>query len=290
LNLFAWGVNHKTAAVELRERLSFQKDELPSVYTELLSQGFEEVMVLSTCNRTEIYACSTEKNVSDLRQYIVQSRHVSPEEVDLASREFEGLEVADHLFRVVSSLDSMVIGEPEIVAQVKGAYQMARDSKGLGKILNNLTQKAFYVAKRIRTETELSSRPTSVGAVGAALALQIFGSQGARNILVMGAGEMAEVSLKNLIGQVDQCQITVCNRNVEKAQALAEPFGGEARGLDDLEKVWCKADIAICSLGTKEPIITLPLMKKVVACRKARPLFIIDLGLPRNVESSVNTL
>ena len=290
MNLFVWGVNHKSAAVELRERLSFHRDELPQVYLDLLGLGFQEVMVLSTCNRTEIYACALNKDVSDLRSYVLASRKVSSEELDRCSRELESFDVVEHLLRVVASLDSMVIGEPEIVSQVKNAFQMARDHKGAGKILNNLTQKAFQVAKRIRTETELSSRPTSVGAVGANLALQIFGHQGARNILVMGAGEMAEVCLKNLLGQVGDAHITVCNRNIEKAQILAQPFGGEAKGLEDLEHVWCKADMAICSLGTQEPIITLALMQKVVACRNARPLFIIDLGLPRNVEHTVKKL
>lgn len=287
MKLIAWGVNHKTAAVELREKLSISSAEIPRIYQELESRGFRESMVLSTCNRTEIYACSEDRDVSDLLDVVVDQKQIEPSEVMSASREFEGLEVADHLFRVVSSLDSMVIGEPEIVSQVKSAYQLAKDRKSSGKWLNNLVQKSFQVAKRVRSETDLSSRPTSVGAVGASLALQIFGHQGAQNILVMGAGEMAEVSLNNLMGQVDGCSVTVCNRSVEKAELLASQFGGQACGLDQLESVWAKADIVITSLGTVEPIIHDQLMAGVMKRREGRPLFVIDLGVPRNVDPSL---
>lgn len=284
MKLIAWGINHKTAAVELRERLAVAQGDLSHFYQSLRDRGFSEAMVLSTCNRTEIYACSEDLNTSDLVEVIIDQKGVEPLKVIEASREFDGLEVADHLFRVVSSLDSMVIGEPEIVAQVKSAYQWAREHNASGKWLNNLVQKSFQVAKRVRTETDLSSRPTSVGAVGATLALQIFGHQGAKHVLVMGAGEMAEVSLNNLMGQVEDCQLMVCNRSPERAQALATSFGGQFCGLDRLEEVWKNADIVICSMGTQEPIITDELMKGVIRKREGRPLFVIDLGVPRNVD------
>jgi glutamyl-tRNA reductase len=284
LKLIAWGINHKTAAVELRERLAVAQTDLDRFYERLRERGFSESMVISTCNRTEIYACSEDLETSDLLEVVIAEKGVERLIVIEASREFEGLEVADHLFRVVSSLDSMVIGEPEIVSQVKSAYQWAKEKKSSGKWLNNLVQKSFQVAKRVRTETDLSSRPTSVGAVGASLALQIFGHQGAKQILVMGAGEMAEVSLKNLMGQVEDCELMVCNRSPERAQALAASFGGQSCGLDRLQDVWKKADIVICSMGTNEPIITDELMKEVIPARGGRPLFVIDLGVPRNVD------
>ena len=205
MKLQAWGVNHKTAGVELRERLSFSAEELEALYGKLDEMGCEESMILSTCNRSEIYTVAREDE-PDLQALISDFKSVSVSELNSCSREFEGLDVAEHLFRVVSSLDSMVIGEPEIVSQVKQAYQKARENRAAGKVLNNLSQKAFNVAKRVRTETEISSKPTSVGAVGAALALQIFGQQGAREIVVMGAGEMAEVSLNNLRGRIGELQ------------------------------------------------------------------------------------
>lgn len=287
MNLIAWGINHKTAAVELRERMSISGERVDEVYAALEARGFKESLILSTCNRTEIYACSDDLEVRDLMEVATDGRGVKLEEMAQASLEFEGLEVADHLFRVVSSLDSMVIGEPEIVSQVKQAYQVAKEKKTVSKCLNNLLQKSFNVAKRVRTETDLSSRPTSVGAVGATLALQIFGHQGAQNILVMGAGEMAEVSLKNLMGQVGRAQIVVCNRSLERGQVLADAFGGRACGLEQLEEVWVQADIVICSMGTQTPIITEDLIQRVVQNREGRPLFVIDLGVPRNVEHQV---
>jgi glutamyl-tRNA reductase len=289
MKLLAWGVNHKSAPVELREKVAFHSSELPQALHQLSENGFEESMILSTCNRTEIYVSSKEeKNITDLRDFIIQSRQVKSQEVDLISKEYENIEVADHLFRVVASLDSMVIGEPEIVAQVKTAYQAAKEDGKVGKLLNNLIQRSFNVAKRIRTETELSAKPTSVGAVGANLAMQIFGTQDTHNILIMGAGEMAEVSLKNIMGQAEQVSIKVCNRSLENAEALAKEYGAEAVGLDNLEKVWCWADIVICSLGTMhEQLINKAFMKGVVRKRSDRPLFIIDLGVPRNVDPKI---
>lgn len=289
MKLLAWGVNHKSAPVELREKVAFHSSELPQALHQLSENGFEESMILSTCNRTEIYVSSKEdKSITDLRDFIIESRQVKSQDVDYISKEYENIEVADHLFRVVSSLDSMVIGEPEIVSQVKSAYQLAKEDGKVGKLLNNLIQRSFNVAKRIRTETELSSKPTSVGAVGANLAMQIFGTQDTHNILIMGAGEMAEVSLKNIIGQAEQVSIKVCNRSLDKAEALAQEYGAEAVGLDDLEKVWCWADIVICSLGTMhDQLINRSFMKGVVRKRSDRPLFIIDLGVPRNVDPAI---
>jgi len=289
MKLLAWGVNHKSASVELREKVSFHHSELPEALNQLFEKGFEEAMILSTCNRTEVYAATRgEQTISDIRDFIIASRQLQSMEIDHVSKEFENIEVAEHLFRVVASLDSMVIGEPEIVAQVKSAYQVAKDTGNIGKLLNNLVQRSFNVAKRIRTETELSSKPTSVGAVGANLALQIFGSQDTHNILIMGAGEMAEVSLKNLMGQVERVDVKVCNRNLERAETLAKEYGATAYSFDDLDKVWCWADIVICSMGTThDQLISKSFMKQLIRKRSDRPLFIIDLGVPRNVDPSI---
>lgn len=288
MKLYAWGVNHKSASVELREKVAFHSSEIDQALVDLSERGFDESMILSTCNRTEIYATSSqEKDLSDIRDFIIHSRKIGSVEVDHVSKEYENVDAAEHLFRVVASLDSMVVGEPEIVSQVKNAYQVAKDKGKVGKLLNNLIQRSFNVAKRIRTETELSSKPTSVGAVGANLALQIFGSQDTHNILIMGAGEMAEVSLKNLIGQVDSVDIKVCNRSLDKAEALAKEYGAEACSMENMEGVWKWADIVICSLGTQQQIIDKAFMKGVVRKRSDRPLFIIDLGVPRNVDPRI---
>ena len=246
--------------------------------------------MLSTCNRTEVYAFGQKGDPGDLRNILAQHKTIDPGDLQHTDRRFVSSEVVDHLYQVVSSLDSMVIGEPEIVHQVKGAFETAREEGAIGKILGGLTQRAFQVAKRVRTETDLSSKPTSVGAVGASLAIKIFGQQGAQEILVLGAGEMAEVSLRNLMGQVEGCNVHVCNRDQEKAKRLAHEVGGEAWGLDDLATVWSKADIAICSLGIQQALITREFLEPLVAKRKGRPLFIIDLGVPRNVDGDVRHL
>lgn len=289
MKLQVWGVNHKTAKIDLRERLSFSENQLKETYDKLNEQGFEEAMIISTCNRTEIYTVAEKKN-THLDELIGEIKTISPDEIAPYSQEFEDLEVAAHLFKVVSSLDSMVIGEPEIVSQVKQAYQAARQYNSTGKVLNNLSQRAFNVAKRIRTETEICSKPTSVGAVAATLAVQIFGQQGAQTIAIMGAGEMAEVSLNNLKGRIGNCEVIVCNRSLEHAKPLAAKFNGIALPLSEMKQTLTKADIVICSLSVNKPVIDLDLIKQVLPSREGRPLFIIDLGVPRNVSEEIGHL
>lgn len=289
MKLQAWGVNHKTAKIDLRERLAFSENELKGTYDTLNKHGFEEAMILSTCNRTEVYTVASKKT-TDLSHVIGQIKAISPEDIAPYAQEFEDLEVAAHLFKVVSSLDSMVIGEPEIVSQVKQAYQAARQHNSTGKVLNNLSQRAFNVAKRIRTETEICSKPTSVGAVAATLAIQIFGQQGAQTIAIMGAGEMAEVSLNNLKGRIGNCEVIVCNRSIEHAESLATKFNGTALPLSETTQTLIKADIVISSLSVKRPIIDLNGVREVLPHREGRPLFIIDLGVPRNVSEEIGQL
>lgn len=289
-HLLNWGVHHKTASVDFRERLSFSDEDVSKVYPVLKEKGFEEAYVLSTCNRTEVYVLGEGKGEGDVRDVIAGIKKIPKEELEKVSFVHQGGNAVRHLFEVTSSLDSMVIGEPEIVHQVKMAFEKALSLKAPGKIIKQMVQRGLQVAKEVRTETELASRPTSVGAVAASLALKIFGQQGARGILTFGAGEMAEVCLRNLSGQVPGAKVVICNRSVEKARVLAEGFGGEWSGLDDLEERLVTSDIVICSLAVESHFFRQELIRNVIRRRGGRPLFVIDLGVPRNVDPDVREL
>lgn len=288
--LITWGINHKTADVSFREKVSITNDEIPVVIEKIQHESAQEALVLSTCNRTEIYAYGDDQLNDTLIQTISEIKNIPSQKLKEFSYYHENMDSAAHLFRVTASIDSMVIGEPEILGQVKQAYQRATELGSIKKVLSTLFQKSFNLAKRIRTETEISSRPTSVGAVGAELAVQIFGNTGINEILFIGAGQMAEVSLKNVIGKTDQCKIMICNRTIEKAQELCSQFQGSALSLDDLDSALESCDIVISSLGTEHAFLHKERLESIQIKRDNRPLFFIDLGVPRNISPDCNTI
>lgn len=287
MDLISWGVNHKSAGLDLREKLSIQKNDLSQALNRLGEYGFEERIILSTCNRTEIYTCSSSSNVEKVREFASAYTQVDPEMLRKVEYSYQGLDVARHLFRVTASLDSMVVGEPEIVGQVKQAFQAAHEAGAAKKILNSLFQKGFTVAKKIRSETELVSRPISVGSVAVSLATQIFGRSGAGKILILGAGEMAEVSLQHFVAQMPEARLSICNRTIQKAEELAEKFHGNACDLNALDSNLIENDIVLCSLSCENPMVTKESLREVISQRNGRPLFFIDLGVPRNIEAKV---
>lgn len=289
MHLINWGVNHHSTEIDFREKISIPNSDVAYVIKELENKGYDESLVLSTCNRTEIYACSNEKT-EGLNQLVAKLKEVDVQKLSRVSYTHGHLDAVEHLFRVTSSMDSMVIGEPEITGQVKDAYQRAKELGSVKKVLNALFQRSFKVAKKIRTETELANRPTSIGAVAANLAVQIFGVQGAKEILVLGAGDMAEVSLRNLVGQLQDCKIKICNRTKEKADLLAVDVGAEVVDFDEWMPSFSEADIVISSLGVEQVFIKKKEIEPMIEQRNGRPLFIIDLGLPRNVEASMNQI
>lgn len=288
--LLNWGVHHKTASVEFRERISLSDEDVAGLYPELKNNGFSEAYVLSTCNRTEVYVMAGEGDANAIEKAIASIKEIPLEDLSGVSFLHEGRDAVKHLFEVTSSLDSMVIGEPEIVHQVKVAFDRATSYNGPGKVIKQMVQKGLQNAKLIRTETDLASRPTSVGAVAANLAIRIFGQQGARRILTLGAGEMAEVCLRNLSGQVPDAEVVICNRNPERAQRLAAEFGGQWGGLDELEDRLIRSDIVVCSLSVQDYFLQKEMIRTVMQQRGGRPLFIIDLGVPRNVEPTVKEI
>jgi glutamyl-tRNA reductase len=285
-----WGINHNTADVGLREKVSINPDEIPQLLNILNESGVAESCILSTCNRTEIYSYNQTQAESTLIEAVATFKNIPRDELNEVSYFNHNMNAVNHLFRVTSSMDSMIIGEPEILGQVKKAYSMAVEFGSVKKVLSALFQRSFNIAKKIRTETNISTKPTSVGAVATKLALQIFGNSGVKEILILGAGQMAEVSLKNIMGQVGACKVTICNRTVEKAKQLAKAYGGSAIGFDDLDSALCNAEIVITSLGGDKAILTHPRLQKIQRERKGYPLFMIDLGVPRNISPDCNQL
>ncbi len=280
------GVSHKTAQVERRERLSLSEAALPDFLGRISgAPAVAEAVVLSTCNRLEVYVLT--ESPSAARELI---------EKELAARWGEGappwyvredLAAVRHLFHVAAGLDSLVIGEGEILGQVKRAYEAALGARGTGKFTNVLFQRALYVGKLVRAETRISEGATSSASVAVSLAGKIFGDLTEKNILIVGAGKMAELSARNLLSQ-KAARLTVANRTLDKATELAGPLGGRAVPLEDLPEELLVADIVICSTGAPTPLVRAADVRDIMARRRGRALFFIDIAVPRDVESEVN--
>lgn len=289
------GVSHKTAPVDVRERFAAGAEILPELLARLTARPeLEEVMFLSTCNRVEVIALpKTAKSPEDasravrdaLREQIGAS---SIEELSDWLYERVGDEAVRHIFRVAASLDSMVLGEPQILGQVKDAYDAAVAAGALRSHLSRCVHRAFTVAKRVRTETQLGAGTVSISSVAVDLAKRIFGDLADHNVLLVGAGEMAEQAAKAL-GKGAK-SIHVCNRSFERAANLAAQFGGTAAPLDQLEMELLVSDVVVASTSSKTYVITRDLVKRVMKQRKGRTLFFVDIAVPRNVDPEVHKL
>ncbi|MEZ0324085.1 MAG: glutamyl-tRNA reductase [Hydrogenothermaceae bacterium] len=291
MEIFAIGLNYKTAPVEIREKFAVSDSQVGDILN-LLSKVDEilEVCVLSTCNRVEFYGvASNSENLKSeilkvLSKYFSTPIHFFEKHLFF----FTGREAITHIFRVASSLDSMVIGEPQIVCQFKDSFSKAREYKTVRHILTRLFDKALNVSKKIRTSTGISRKAVSISYAAALLAKKIFGSLKDKNVLIIGAGEMAELAVKHL-ASIGVKHIFVSNRTFEKAVELAQEFNGSAIRFDKLLEFLPQTDIVIVSTGAPEPILKKNDIKKAIKDRK-NPLFIIDISVPRNVEESVNDL
>jgi glutamyl-tRNA reductase len=288
MNLFCVGLSHHTANVETRERF------VGSAGTEctLRAAGCAEALVLATCNRVEVYWAS-EKRVStdEIAQCLLQDGGVS----DRDRREawpfyrYEAEKCVQHLFRVASGLDSMVVGETEILGQTKKAYQSARASGAVGPCLHRLFQRAFRVAKQVRTHTEITRGSVSVGSVAVDLAQKIFGELGNCRVLVLGAGETSERTARALISR-GVSHLRVSNRSNDRAQELARRVGGQAVRFDEWPQQCREIDILITSTSSETPLLTSTNLGPMLADRMDRPLFIIDIAVPRDVDPAVNEM
>ena len=288
MHLVVIGLNHKTAPIELREKLSIGEEALPDALADLKSQTHAaECLILSTCNRTEIYACAeTRSDYAGITAWI--SRHFGIEADSISSHLYShpGHKAAEHLFRVVSSVDSMIVGESQILGQVKDAYRIAAKNGATGPVLNALFQQAIAVGKRVRTETDIGKGAFSVGSVAVQLAGSIFDKLSGRTILVIGAGEMSELTMAHLTS-AGASSVLVANRTYQKAARLASKFNGQAVQFEDLASVMESADIVITSTGSSEPIITGEMVSSVRHARRGRPIFFIDMAVPRDIEPEV---
>lgn len=287
------GMNHETAPVELRECLAGEQAGPVRILSEMRNSGcFEESIFISTCNRVEA-VCTTKDIISAEKKLIslmADFGNISEENIRKHIYILKDSEAVKHLFRVASSLDSMVVGEPQILGQVKDAYRLAAvNEKTTGVIINRMMHKAFNVAKRVRTETGISETAVSISYAAVELAKKIFFSLEGRTALLVGAGEMAELAARHLVNQGVH-NIIVANRSFERAVSVSESFGGKPVFFEELGTQLVEADIVITSTAATEFIITSKMVKDVIRKRKNRPLFFIDIAVPRDVEPKVNNL
>lgn len=298
MQLLALGLNHTTAPLSVRERVAFGPEEVADTITRLLERfvnasagGIHEAAVLSTCNRTELY-CAAE-NLEAAREsilnYIAETKGVSRSELDPHMYAFEQEEAARHTFRVASGLDSMVLGETQIVGQMKKAEKIARTAGGLGVMLNHLFQATFTVAKEVRTATAIGANSVSLAAAAVRLALRLFGSLENERVLFVGAGEMIELCAAHFSAQHPK-SITIANRTLERGQVLARTVHADAIRLADLPDTIAQYDIVVSCTASALPIIGLGMIERAINERRHRPMFIVDLAVPRDVEAEIDRL
>jgi glutamyl-tRNA reductase len=283
------GVNHKTAPIELRERIAISRDELSEITRAVAAiPGVTECMIVSTCNRVEILA-ATDAEGNELASFLYRHFGLDPALLAPHIYEHRDQEAVRHLFRVAASLDSMVVGESQILGQVKEAFAVAKASGTVGGQLEHLLQSAFAVAKRVRTETEIGSNSVSIASVAVELARKIFGSLHGRTVFLVGAGKMSELAARHLVQQ-GAGAILVTNRTQERARQLADPFKGRVIPYERLYEAAAEADIVISSTGAPHPIFRREHGQAFMHRRRNRPMFFIDIAVPRDVDPAVNEL
>jgi glutamyl-tRNA reductase len=282
------GVNHKTAPIEVRERIAISRDELPDVTRALAAvPGVSECMIVSTCNRVEILA-AVEPD-TDLSSFLHQHFGLDPALLAPHLYQQHDKEAVRHLFRVAASLDSMVVGEPQILGQVKEAFAVARASGTIAGQLEHLLQSVFAAAKKVRTETEIGSSSVSIASVAVDLARKIFGSLQGRTVFLVGAGKMSELAARHLVQQ-GAGAILVTNRTMERAKRMAEPFHGRVIPFEELYEAASQADIVISSTGAPHPIFRRENGQAFMHRRRNRPMFFIDIAVPRDVDPEMGKL
>jgi len=292
LDIVLLGINHKTASVEVRECIAFAEDETKTALHSLLGKSFiKEALLFSTCNRVEILLVTDDKvrAVEETKGFIAEFNRIPLEKFEDALYIHEGDDAVRHVFRVASSLDSMVVGEPQILGQVKEAYRTATDEKTSGVILNRLLHRTFFVAKRIRTETGIGDRAVSISYAAVELARKIFGELADKTVMLIGAGEMAELAVEHLIRN-RSVKVWVANRTFETGVELAKQFNGQAIRFEEIPESLKTVDIIISSTGAPDYVIQRDQVKGVLRKRRNRPLFLIDIAVPRDIDPEINRL
>lgn len=290
MSLILVGLSHKTAPIELRERLTVPQDRLEASLNSLRADhNLSEAVILSTCNRLEIYG-RTESSDMGLKSLESFFHELYPKEaVKSALYSHASMPAIRHLFRVACGLDSLVVGETEVLGQVKNAYSFAQSHGATGKITNVLFQRALYIGKHVRQKTAISEGSSSVGSVAVHLAERIFGALNRHRILLLGAGEMAEVTARHLLSQ-KAGELMILNRTQKRAELLAEQLHGSAGPLDALPQELELADIVIGSVSSEKPLITATMVEEVMKRRRGRSLYFIDIAVPRNIEAAVHDI
>src|SRR4030042_4179658 len=286
------GLNHNTAPIAIRECLAFPEDKLEDALSKVHTfSSIKENIIVSTCNRVEIYTATreTEKAIYDLKNFLSQFHGISLREFEKSLYTHVGEEAVRHIFRVASSLDSMVLGEPQILGQIKNAYDISQQTKTSGLILHRLLHRAFHVAKRVRTETKIAISAVSVSFVAVELAKKIFGTLEKRTVLLMGAGEMCELAARHLVsGGIEKDLVT--NRTYERAVALALEFRGEPIPFEEIHQGLRMVDIVITATNSPKYLIHHEEVSKVIKNRKQKPIFFIDIADPRDIEPRVGDI
>ena len=286
------GLNHKTAPVELRECIAFSGDETADALETLKKDPvINEILLFSTCNRVEVLLVTDDSSraIKSAQKFIADYNNIPLSEFQNALYIHRGDEAVRHIFRVAASLDSMVLGEPQILGQIKEAYRTATQKKCSGVILNRLLHRTFFVAKRIRTETGIGDRAVSVSYAAIELARKIFGDLNAKKALLIGAGEMAELAVEHLIrNRIGAVQ--VANRTFEHGVELARRFSGEAVRFEELGECLQTVDIIISSTGSPDFVVTRDQVKSIIRSRRNRPLFFIDIAVPRDIDPQINRI
>jgi glutamyl-tRNA reductase len=282
--LFVTGISHRTAPVELRELLAPAAGEIPLRLRELQAAGLHEALLLSTCNRVEIYGLG---DPALARAALAARLQLDPGSAPLY--EHHGEKAAEHLLRVASGLESLITGEPQILGQVKDCYAAARETGSAGEILDPLLQKIFAAAKVVRTQSGIGENPVSVASAAVLLIRRVFETLTGKTALVLGAGEMAELLARHLqsAGVID---FLFVNRTVERAEALQKEFGGRAYALTDLPYALAKADVVVASTGAPTVLVDAALAKTILKKRRPRPLFFIDIAVPRDIDPAIREL
>lgn len=292
MHLIVVGLNNKTAPVEIRERLSFQESQIGDAMEALKGRkSILENVIVSTCNRTEVYAVVDQLHTGKyyIREFLAEWFSMERSDFDPYLFIYENDKVIRHLFKVACGLDSMIIGETQILGQVRSSYLLAQEKQTIGTVFNRLFKEAVTVAKKAHTETDIGANAVSVSYAAVELSKKIFGDLQGKQVAIVGAGKMGKLAIQNLQGSgVDK--IAVVNRTFERAKEMADEFNGEAYSLDNLIDVLSQSDIVISSTGSSQYVITKSMMETVEKTRKGQPIFLVDIAVPRDIDPEIHDL
>lgn len=292
MNIIVVGLSHKTAPVEIREKVAFPPTAMEEPLQRMLAlPAITEAVIVSTCNRVELYAVSRQPEMAiiELKQFLADVHDLDSVVLNEHLYDYAGSKAIQHVLRVSASLDSMVIGEPQILGQIKTAYGYACEYKSAGTILNRFLRKAFSVAKRVRTETEIASNAVSVSFAAVELARKIFDSLENKTVMLVGAGEMCELAAKHFVNQ-GVAKVLVTNRTFSRAEKLADEFGGTAVNFENFQDQLHRVDILLSSTGAPDYVLSAKKLKEVCKLRRYRPMFLIDIAVPRDIDPAANKL